>query len=114
MRLSCILISVLLTFKITAEAQEQPDTNYILNAKQFLISIRGTLKHFPDKILLVDRPDMRMYNYTRSLVGDTSNFTKEEQELIKVQITNPLLKQWTAALVNNAEIISQDTVSAIC
>jgi len=86
---------------------------YIEETKEFIKYIR-TNEYTDDTILLVDKPNMKEFNECiNSLFRDTTLFAFDEQEIIKAQVDEPLLKKWDTKLVDKAKIISRDTVTAI-
>ena len=87
--------------------------DYIEQAKGFIKSIRST--QFPnDTILLTDKPDTREFNMCiNSIFYDSTLFTKAEQDIIKSQISKPLIKKWNEKLVEKVKIISRDTLDVI-
>jgi len=85
-------------------------SGYIEQVKEFMNYIRKTeIKE--NTILLVDKPHMTECGI--HLFDDVIKYNNEENEFIKTQISQPLIKTWSIDLVNEAKIINHDTLDAI-
>jgi hypothetical protein len=97
----------------TFSQTKMQETEYLAATREFINCFRSS-EYPKKKVLLVDKANMSEFKECYGwLFQDSTIFTTSEQQIIRTEIENPKVTQWTNSLVDSVNFISKDTITAI-
>jgi hypothetical protein len=100
--------------KQTSDTLNQTDSiEYVHQVIQFIKQV-GQQELNDSLFILEDSPSsLDYFDCLKSVLHDTTIFSKTEISIIKKQSKHPLIKSWTNSLIPNIKIVSADTIRNI-
>src|ERR1700730_10921883 len=113
---SLLLLSAVCFYVVSCQrpqAASEAMGPYLETTRRFIQFVRDST-HTKDTLVLADRAGGHIFPLCEEdLLSDSSFFSPEERKEIRSQWDHPLLKTWTHALIDHANIVPQDSTTPI-